>query len=144
MAKQRINIEGLTAEKSMQMLGNFNYPLEVDKKGRLRITGDIIHAFISFKNKGNVTEVKLASLRWVSLAKVMFIPFYWIYANLAAMSERNKLFNDFVRGIQNPQTATVSTNTITEKLQELKTMKDNGLITEEEFNAKKADLIKNL
>ena len=57
--KEIINIPDIDANKTLSMLGNnFKFPLEVDKKGRLVVQGEVVKVFLKFKT---ICGVKLIS-----------------------------------------------------------------------------------
>lgn len=142
--KEIINISELDANKALTMLGNdFPFSLEVDRKNRLVVTGKVVKVFIKFKQIGQSTEIKFAGSKWVSLAKVMFIPFYWIYANIQALDEHKSLVKEVANSLRHPK-ATISSDDISIKLTKLKEMKEQGIISDEEFNKKKSELIEKL
>lgn len=147
MAKEIVNIEGLDAAKAMNLLGNgFQYSLEIDTKGRLVVFGDFVKIFLKFNNTGNSTVIKFNGSRWVRggiIAKILFIPFYWIYANIKASEEHKSLLKAVATSLRNPNQES-STNDISAKLSKLKEMKEQGIISEEEFYTKKAELIEQL
>ena len=139
--KEIINISNLDANKALSMLGNtFPFPVEVDSKGRLVVTGKVVKVFIKFKSIGQSTEIKFAGSKWVNIAKVLFIPFYYIYANIEALNEHKSLVREIANALRQHKTVQ-SDDDISAKLLKLKEMKDQGIISEEEFNKKKSDLI---
>ncbi len=147
MAKEIVNIANLDANKAMSMLGNeFQYPIEIDSKGRFVVFGDIVKVFIKFKNIGNSTEIKFGGSRYANgkiFAKFLFIPFYYIYAIIKGFEENKSLVKAVADSLRNPKTSS-TTNDISTKLSKLKEMKEQGIITEEEFNKKIQELIDKL
>lgn len=146
MAKEVVNIEGLNAEKAVNLLGNgFEYPLEIDSKGKLIVSGAFVKVFLKFNNTGSTTVIKLAGSRWVKgmVAKILFVPFYWIYAEIKGLEEYKLLLQAVANSLRNTKSSS-TTEDISVKLSKLKDMKDQGIISEEEFNKKKAELIEKL
>ena len=78
------------------------------------------------------------------IARIIFIPFYWIYANLKASEEHKSLLKDLANSIRTSNTTTSSTDDVSAKISKLKKMKEQGIISEEEFNKKKSELIEKL
>ena len=149
MAKEIVNMPNIDANKAIEILGNsFSHSIEADPKGRLVIYGDFVKVFIKFKNNGSTTELQFGGSRWVSggmIAKNIFIPFYWIYANLKASEEHKSLLNDLANSIRTSNsTSSSSTDDISSKISKLKEMKAQGIINEEEFNKKRTELIEKL
>ena len=139
--KELINISGLDANKTLSMLGNdFPLPLEIDRKDRLVVTGKVVKVFIKFKQIGQSTEIKFAGSKWISVAKVMF---YWMYANIQALDEHKSLVKEVANALRHRK-APNSSEDISIKIAKLKEMKEQGIISEEEFYTKKAELIEQL
>lgn len=148
MAKEIVNIPNIDANKAIEILGSkFSHSIETDSKGRLVIYGDFVKVFVKFKKNGSTTELKFGGSRWVSggmIARIIFIPFYWIYANLKASEEHKSLLKDLANSIRTSNTTTSSTDDVSAKISKLKKMKEQGIISEEEFNKKKSELIEKL
>ena len=142
--KELINIPGLDANKTLSMLENdFPLPLEIDRKDRLVVSGKVVKVFIKFKQIGQSTEIKFAGSKWISVAKVMFIPFYWMYAYIQALDEHTSLVKEVANALRHRK-APNSSEDISIKIAKLKHMKEQGIISEEEFYTKKAELIEQL
>ena len=147
MNKGLVNIENLTAPKAKEILGNFSYPLAVDKKGRLMVTGKVIHIFINFKSVGNQTELKRAMrAKWINIAKVLFIPFWYIYGNIKAIEEQNKLFDAVFNALSNTskKEAQESKTDAASQLEKLAELVEKGILSKEEFEQKKAKLLEQI
>ena len=148
MAKEIVNIPNIDASKAIEILGSkFSHSIEADSKGRLVIYGDFVKVFVKFKKNGSTTELKFGGSRWVSggmIARIIFIPFYWIYANLKASGEHKSLLKDLANSIRTSNTTPSSTDDVSAKISKLKKMKEQGIISEEEFNKKKSELIEKL
>jgi len=138
MAKEVLKIQNLTAEKAKEMLGGFDYNLSVDKKGRLSVECKRFYFFISFKANSKVeTVLKISGFKWKSMAYALFLG---IIMMGFVYREQKKAFNDVINGLKNPKSVS-SSDDIPSKIAKLKEMKDQGLINEDEFNKKKAELI---
>lgn len=139
MSKEVLNIENLTAERAKSILNDFKYNLSIDKKGRLSVECKRVYIFISFKaNSKGQTVVKMSGSKWKSTIYGLFLG---AIMSASVINEQKTAFNDIIDGLKNPKS---SFDDIPLKITKLKEMKEQGLITDEDFNKKKSELIEKM
>ena len=152
--KQNIGVGNLTSEQRKELLKNFNYPTEIDKKGRLLINAGLSKFVIAFKNNGpDSTLIGVSHFKMKAWAFILFIIFIclavipgFIFA-LIINAGRKKVFFEAVRLMnQNIDKISSTQNTDTDsdasdKIKKLKSMLDDGILTQEEFDSKKKELL---
>ena len=152
--KQNVGEGNVSPERAKELLKNFNYATDIDKKGRLVINAGLSKFIIGFKENGpnstyiGVNRVKMnpgALIGFIVLLLCFVIPGFIF--SLVIDSQRKKVFTEAVR-LMNQNIMTVSHATSSsfslEKLEELRMMKDKGLISSEEFEAKKKAIIERI
>lgn len=154
--KQSIEIGNLNAEKALELLEGFNYPTEIDKKGRLTISrmGKMVLHF-----EPNGTHSTFVGVRYTKMHPLIFILFVLLLIafvvpgfifSLIMNSQRKQVFLNAVSYIKNNinnETTTQKSSTpdpIDEKLRKLNSMLKEKLISEEEYSSKKNQLLDNL
>lgn len=148
--KQNVGVENLNAEKAKDLLKNYRYKTFVDSKGKLRIDCGASYIKIAFEPNGNTTSVGVTSTPYKLWAFLLFLVFIccfvvpgFIFA-LVTSSKRKKIFIEAINVMNQNCTNMNSNNGIPEKLAKLKEMKEQGIISDEEFNKKKSELIEKL
>ena len=152
--KQNIGIGNLTSEQGKELLKNFNYPTEIDKKGRLLIDAGLSKFVIAFKDNGtDSTLIGVSHVKMKAWALILFILFIclavvpgFIFA-LIINSGRKKVFFEAVKLMNqnidklNTTSENHTDSNTADKLKKLKTMLADELISQDEFNSKKKELL---
>ena len=152
--KQNVGIENLDAEKAKDLLKTFRYQTSIDDKGKLRINCGASDIKLGFEPHGASTAVGVTSTPMKPWAFILFLIFIFIFVvpgfifAMILSFQRRKIFIEAVQVMNqnvsnSPKLAPGSTD-VSAKLSKLKEMKDQGIITEEEFNKKKTELIEKL
>ena len=152
--KQSIGEGNVGPERAKELLRNFNYSTSIDKKGRLLINAGFSKFVLGFKENGNdstyigVNHFKMnpgAFIGFIILICLFVIP--GAIFSLVINSQRKKVFIEAAK-LMNQNLMTTprvsSTTNTASKLEDLKAMKDKGLISAEEFEAKKKDIIEKM
>ena len=151
--KQNVGIGNLDAAKARELLKNFRYPTEINKNYlKIRVGASSIN--IGFETNGsNSSTVGVKStpmniggfLVFVILLCLFVVPGF-IYS-LVRQSKMKNIFYEAIQ-VMNQNASNTSKSSfsdeITAKLTKLKEMKEQGVISEEEFNKKKSELIEKL
>ncbi|MBO4439247.1 MAG: SHOCT domain-containing protein [Spirochaetaceae bacterium] len=152
--KQNVGVENLNAEKAKDLLKNFRYRTFIDEKGKLRIDCGASYIKIAFEPNGNTTSVGVTSTPYKPWAFILCLVFVFIFVvpgfifALITASQRKKIFIEAVQVMN--QNASQSTKSVSDssdvsvKITKLKELKEQGIINEEEFNKKRAELIEKL
>lgn len=151
--KQNVGIGNLDAIKAKELLKNFRYTTEINNN-YLKIKAGSSSINIAFKSNGsNSSTVGVKStpmsiggvLIFVILLFVFIVP-GCIYS-LVRQSKMKAIFFEAVQVMNQNATSSLNascSNDITDKIVKLKEMKEQGIISEEEFNKKKSELIEKI
>ncbi len=152
--KQNVGIENLNAEKAKELLKTFRYPTSIDDKGILRINCRTCDIKLEFEQQGSTSVVVGNPTMMKPWAFILFIVFIFIFVvpgfifSIVDSFMLKKIFEEAIQVINqnasNSPKITSDSTDISAKLSKLKEMKDQGIITEEEFNKKKTELIDKL
>lgn len=155
--KQNVAMENLDANKAKSLLKNFAYETSVDDKEHLVISDGPSIIRIGFKPNGETTTVGVVGSIMKPWAFLLFLIFIFccvlpgFLLSIYLSSKSKKIYLQAVQELKSNISTTMSSsssssasNDVMEKISKLNALKDQGLISDEEFNKKKSEIIANM
>jgi len=153
--KQKINYKNLNPEITRDLLKDFKYPATIDKKGKLRISCSASDIKLGFEPQGDFTIIGVTSTPmkpWIFILFLIFICIFvlpgFIFALIFMFTQRDiymdavKVINDKINSTnQRQQESSILPIDISTKIQKLRELKEQGILTEDEFDKKKNEII---
>jgi len=151
--RQNVGVPNLTPEKAKQLLKTFNFPTQLDKKGRLVITAGMNRLTLGFKPNGDENSLVGVSRFRLNAAGVIlsfvFVLLFLVPALIFIMVIHRKRKRVFLEAIRTMNQTILLQGQVPEspgsrslvELGNLNEMKERRLITEEEYRKKRDDII---